>query len=95
MSADNSPGRSRTDWNRVNAQQDSDIDLIDSPELDEGFFKRAKLVLPAPKERITIRLSSGTLRFFKDKAARDGGRYQSWINAVLDEYVKSQRKKSA
>lgn len=40
---------SRTDWARIDALRDEDIDLSDSPELGEEFFKRAKLVLPDMK----------------------------------------------
>jgi hypothetical protein len=39
---------SRTDWTRVDAMKDSDIDFSDVPELGPDFFKSA--VLWRPKE---------------------------------------------
>jgi len=87
MSEKRSPASSRTDWARLEAQRDQDIDLSDAPEVGPKFFRRARLVLPQPKERVTIRLDAEVVAFFKAKAAKEGGRYQSWINAVLKEYV--------
>jgi hypothetical protein len=38
--------RSRTDWKRVDAMKDSDIDFSDIPELGADFFKNAILWQP-------------------------------------------------
>jgi len=38
--------RSRTDWKRVDAMKDSDIDFSDIPELGPDFFKNATLWRP-------------------------------------------------
>jgi hypothetical protein len=35
---------------------DKDIDFSDIPELDDDFFKNAKIVLPRPKVSITLRI---------------------------------------
>lgn len=37
---------SKTDWARVTAMTDEDIDTSDIPELDDGFFEDAILRLP-------------------------------------------------
>jgi uncharacterized protein (DUF4415 family) len=81
--------RSRTDWAKVDALTDDQIDYSDIPEQGEEFFKAAQVVLPQAKAKVSIRLDSQVVDFFKTKAAREGGRYQSWINAVLKEYVKA------
>lgn len=39
-------GPSRTDWKRVDAMKDSDIDFSDSPELGPDFFANAILWRP-------------------------------------------------
>ena len=83
----NSKKQSKTDWKRVDATPDEEIDLSDSPEMGADWFRRAKVVLPKPKQRITIRLDADLVDFFRHKAEDEGGHYQTWINAVLREYV--------
>lgn len=39
---DPEPDESRTDWPRIEAMKDEEIDLTDSPELDAAFFREAK-----------------------------------------------------
>ncbi|MET3613025.1 uncharacterized protein (DUF4415 family) [Rhizobium aquaticum] len=68
------------------ADSDQDIDYSDIPELDEAFFKNAKLVEPSPKEQITMRIDADVLEWFK---ARGKG-YQTRMNAVLKAYVLAQ-----
>jgi len=46
MSADNIKKESRTDWERIKAMKDENIDFSESPELDADFFKEA-VVWPA------------------------------------------------
>ncbi|WP_129127335.1 BrnA antitoxin family protein [Geomonas oryzae] len=77
---------SKTDWQRINALRDEDIDLSDSPELDETFFKEA-VVWPAQKKQITLRLDPDVLDFFKSQ----GKGYQTAINKVLRRYVEAQK----
>ena len=38
---------SKTDWKRLNSMSDEDINYDDIPELDDEFFEKAKLVIPA------------------------------------------------
>ncbi|MEI6315453.1 MAG: hypothetical protein WCO89_11325 [Syntrophus sp. (in: bacteria)] len=51
--------QSRTDWEKIKAMKDSDIDFSDAPELDDEFFTEAKL-WPGKKKQITIRLDPDT-----------------------------------
>jgi uncharacterized protein (DUF4415 family) len=65
--------------------KDSEINYSEIPELDEAFFKNAKVVLPEPKAAVSIRLDKDVLNWFKNQ----GGGYQTKINAVLKTYVKA------
>jgi uncharacterized protein (DUF4415 family) len=64
---------------------DAQIDLSDIPELDESFFKNAKIRLPQKKQSVSLRLDQDTLAWFKDQ----GKGYQTYINAVLRAYVQA------
>ena len=77
---------SKTDWERINAMRDEDIDLTESPELDAAFFKEA-VAWPAQKKQITLRLDPEVLEFFKSQ----GKGYQTAINKVLRRYVESHK----
>ena len=89
MSANNTKRRSRTDWKRVDALRDSDIDVSEMPELGSDFFARA-IFWPGPKKQITLRLDPDVLAFFR----KHGKGYQTTINAVLRKYVESQQGKT-
>lgn len=77
---------SETDFSRLARLKDSEIDYSDIPELDEAFFRNAKVVLQEPKAAVSIRLDKDVLTWFK----RQGSGYQTKINAVLKTYVKAQ-----
>jgi uncharacterized protein (DUF4415 family) len=80
--------QSRTDWERVDALTDEEIDTSDIPPLDEAFFAGAELQMPQAKPSITIRLDPDILELFKSQ----GKGYQTRINAVLRRYVEAQEK---
>ncbi|PSQ96984.1 MAG: hypothetical protein BRD55_04930 [Bacteroidetes bacterium SW_9_63_38] len=86
---------SRTDWDRLESLTDEEIHeaVEDDPDaflLDDEWFEAATFVMPsAEKERITIRLDSDILDFFR----AEGSGYQSRINKVLREYMAVQRYK--
>lgn len=82
MSARRMKRQSRTDWKRVDAMKDEDIDCSDNPELDDKFFKRA-VRWPGHKQQITLRLDPDVLAFFR----KHGKGYQTTINAVLRKYI--------
>lgn len=84
MNANNTKKRSRTNWKRVDALRDSEIDFSESPELGPDFFKRA-IRWPGKKKQITLRLDPDVLVFFR----RHGKGYQTAINAVLRHYMHS------
>jgi uncharacterized protein (DUF4415 family) len=88
-------GASRTDWARVDATTDADIDRQIAEDSDTAealtaeWFARAELVAP-PKRAINIRLDTDILDYFQ----QGGSGYQTRINQVLRAYVEA-RKKSA
>jgi len=86
VSANNTKRRSRTDWKRVDALRDEEIDLSEIPELGPDFFARA-ILWPGPKKQITLRIDPDVLTFFR----KQGKGYQSTINAVLRKYVESRK----
>ena len=51
---------------------------------DEQFWKTAKVVLPTPKEIVTMRLDANLLRWFR----RERG-YQTRIKAILRAYMQA------
>src|SRR2546428_4324859 len=89
VNANNTRRRSRTNWKRVDALRDSEIDLSDVPELGPEFFSKA-IRWPGKKKQITLRLDPDVLAFFRKR----GKGYQTTINAVLRKYVEG-RKRSA
>ncbi len=83
MNAKPSKKRSKTNWNKVKVQSDSDIDTSEIPALDPDFFKSAILRMPSKKASITVRLDSDVLEWFRNQ----GKGYQTRINAVLRTYM--------
>jgi uncharacterized protein (DUF4415 family) len=79
--------KSRTDWAKVDAVGDDDIDYSDIPEQGEDFFRNAQLRMPEPKALVTIRLDQDVLKWFK----KQGSGYQTRINALLRAYMAAQQ----
>lgn len=86
MTALKSMGADKTDWARVRAMTDAEIDFSDSPEISPEQFAKAviHMALPLPKQkaRLTMRLDSDILDWFKSQ----GRGYQTKINALLRAY---------
>lgn len=59
---------------------DKDIDFSDIPELDDNFWKNAKMIEPDLTQQVTLRLKRSTLNFFKSS----GKGYQTRINQILE-----------
>ena len=76
---------SRKRLNKIKSIKDEDINYSDIPELDETFFKNAKIVLPQKKKLISIRLDQEVFDWFKDQ----GEGYQTRINAILKAYMEA------
>jgi uncharacterized protein (DUF4415 family) len=82
---------SKTDWKRVDALRDEDIDLSDIPEMTPEMFARAvarRGLKPIPrKQQVTLRLDADVLDWFRAQ----GRGYQTQINALLRAYVEAHR----
>ena len=89
MKLGESLGKSQTDWNHLRQISDEEIDCSDIPELDETFWKNAKLVTPQEKKQLTIRLDSDIVDWFKEQ----GSGYQTRINAVLKSFCDAHKNK--
>jgi uncharacterized protein (DUF4415 family) len=76
----------KTDFKRLRRMRDADIDDSDIPKLDKSFWKNAKLTMPEPKDRLTIRVDHDVVQWLK----RAGSGYQTRINAILRSYMKAQ-----
>lgn len=89
-----SPRSGKTDWDRVDALRDEEIETAvagdpdAAPIVDEAWFDKARLIEPPAKEAISIRLDKDVLEFFRATS----GRYQTQINAVLRAYMESRRR---
>lgn len=66
--------------------RDATIDDSEIPKLDKSFWKTAKLTMPEPKDRLTIRVDHAVVKWLK----KAGSGYQTRINAILRSYMKSQ-----
>jgi uncharacterized protein (DUF4415 family) len=79
--------KSRTDWKRVDALNDEEIDLSEVPEVSPEMFARAIVrrgLQPVPrKAQLTLRLDSDVLEWFR----KQGQGYQTKINALLRAYM--------
>jgi uncharacterized protein (DUF4415 family) len=76
-----------TDWNRLRSQSDRQTRraIQGDPEAlpaDAEFWKKARVVMPAAKQTITIRLDADLLEWLRKQKG-----YQTRINAVLRTYM--------
>ena len=81
---------SKTDWPRVKAMRDADIDLSDVPEITaekaaHGVVRVAGRVVPRGKTRLTMYLDAAVVEFFKARAGARG--YQTLINEALKQAI--------
>jgi len=87
-------GEDRTDWARVDAMTDEDIDRATRNDADWAGFEdidwsKAQVVFPTAKTSISIRVDQDVVDFFKST----GKGYQTRMNAVLRHYVHEQKKR--
>ena len=75
---------SKTDWKKLSAMTDKDIDTSDVPELDARFFMNAEVRVPQ-KQPVTMRLDEDVLTWFKSQ----GQGYQTRINKLLRQYMET------
>ncbi len=92
MSTDPTSKRSQTDWQRLEAMTDEEIDLSDCPEITpeqfaRGVVRRGGLPVAKNKAQVTLRVDSDVLEWFKSQ----GRGYQTQINTLLKAYMEAHR----
>ena len=91
MKKQNSLKKSGTDWKRVDAMTDAEIDLSDIPEVTPEMFARGVVqrgYKTITKKQLTLRLDSDVVEWFK----RQGHGYQTKMNALLRAYMEESKK---
>lgn len=88
-------GEDQTDWARVDAMTDEDIErqMRDDPDWAEWIdvdWSKAVIVMPVTKKSISIRLDEEVIDFFKST----GKGYQTRMNAILRHYVQEKKNKN-
>lgn len=83
---------SQTNWKRIDAMKDEEIDLSDIPEVTEAQMERAVLrvggkAVERGKQRVNMFLDVFIVEYFKEKAGDRG--YQTLINEALSEYIRN------
>ena len=59
---------SKTDWARIDAMTDEEIDTSDIPPLTDEFFAKAKLRLPTSSNAtVAVEVDSETLEWFQQQ----------------------------
>ena len=76
----------KTDFKPLRRRRNAAIDYSDIPKLGKPFWKAAKLTMPEPKDRLTIRIDHDVVEWLK----KQGSGYQTRINAILRSYMKAQ-----
>ena len=83
--------KSQTDWKRIDALKDEDIDFSDSREIPPEMFARAivrrGLKPVRRKEQLTLRIDSDVVEWYR----RQGQGYQTKINALLRAYMEAHK----
>lgn len=83
---------SRTDWSRIDAMSDEDIDTSDIPPLDEAFFAKADLKMPISDiSVVAVPVDVATLSWFQSK----GQEAEQHMAAALRIYSESQKQAAA
>jgi uncharacterized protein (DUF4415 family) len=81
--------KSQTDWERLEAMEDQNIDVSDIPELTPEMFAKAVvkhgLKDKEGKTQLTIRVDRDVLAWFKSQ----GRGYQTRINSLLRAYMEA------
>jgi uncharacterized protein (DUF4415 family) len=85
--------KSGTDFERLDAMTDADIDLSDIPEVTPEMFAKGVVrhgLKPVTKRQLTLRLDSDVIEWFRAQ----GGGYQTRMNALLRAYMEEHKRAS-
>lgn len=78
---------SKTDWARIDAMSDDEVDTSDIPPLTDEFFSKAKLRMPSSLPTVSIHVDSETLAWFQSK----GEEAEQHMAAALRIYAEAQK----
>lgn len=82
---------SKTDWARIDAMTDDDIDTSDIPPLTDEFFAKAKLRMPTKStDTVAVTVDTETLLWFRSK----GEDAEQHMAAALRIYADAQKNTS-
>ena len=87
MSESNLKSTSNTNWAKVEAMTDEEIDTSDSPPLGEAFFANARLRLPKDKVTVLVSVDEETSDWFQAQ----GAEYRNLMSAALRIYAQAHR----
>jgi uncharacterized protein (DUF4415 family) len=87
MNAEDSNKSSKTNWAKVEAMSDEEIDTSDIAPLNESFFSSARLRAPAEKVSVTIDVDADVLEWFRTQ----GTDFQRRMNAALKIYAQAHK----
>ena len=85
--------RGRADLARLRRMTEEEIEQNvpdEFAELPPDFWTDARVVLPPPKQAVSIRVDQDVLEWFRDQ----GPRYQTRMNAVLRSYMTQSRRRT-
>ena len=85
-----SEAASRTDWKRLDALTEDDIDMSDSPPLTDEFFANARWLMPGERSprravKIELELDPNLLAWFQAR----GQDYERRMQAALRLYAEA------
>jgi len=87
-----SRGESKTDWARVEAMTEAELEasIADDPDwkdIPRDWHEGAELVIPGAKKLLSLRVDPDVLAWFR----ATGPGYQTRMNAALRAYVRAQK----
>ena len=87
MSEQHMNKHSETDWERIDAMTDDEIDTSEIPPLTDEFFKRARVRLPKSGVIMTVQVDQDVLDWYKAQ----GDDYEQRVNAALRIYAEAHK----
>ena len=87
MSESNLKNTSQTNWAKLEAMTDEEIDASDIPPLDEKFFASARLRMPRGKVAVTVSVDKDTIDWYQAQ----GEESKALMSAALKIYAEAHR----
>jgi hypothetical protein len=81
---------SETDWSRVDAMTDEDIDTSDIPPLSEEFFTKAQWRIPLSLLMVMVKIDTETFEWFQSQ----GETAEQQMAIALKIYAESRKSNS-